>query len=92
MPEATLDILDAESEGSIGYMIDLELTNELNGDARVAALLTQTVVNEEDPAFKNPTKFIGPQFDEEKVISRPNIATCAHLKTRQPAARILFCN
>lgn len=59
-----LDVLGAETEGMIGYLLDRELVNEL-GDARVATLLTQVVVDAGDPAFERPTKPIGPVFDAE---------------------------
>lgn len=57
-----LDVLGAETEGMIGYLLDQELVNALGG-ARVATLLTQVVVDADDPAFEQPTKPIGPIFD-----------------------------
>lgn len=58
-----LDVLDAESEGQIGYVIELELDNAI--DLRdTVALITRVVVDEDDPAFSDPTKFIGPVYDE----------------------------
>ena len=57
-----LDVLGAEAEGMIGYLLEQELVNAL-GDARVATLLTQVVVDADDPAFAHPTKPIGPTFD-----------------------------
>jgi carbamate kinase len=57
-----LDVLGAESEGMIGYLLDQELTNGLAGRP-VATLLTQVIVNLDDPAFEDPTKFIGPVYD-----------------------------
>lgn len=60
-----LDILGAQTEGMIGYMIENELGNLLPFDRPFATLLTMIEVREEDPAFKNPTKFIGPIYDEE---------------------------
>lgn len=59
-----LDVLGAETEGMIGYLLEQELVNEL-GDARVATLLTQVVVDADDSAFERPTKPIGPVFDRE---------------------------
>ena len=59
-----LDVLGAETEGMIGYLLEQELVNEL-GDARVATLLTQVVVDAGDSAFERPTKPIGPVFDRE---------------------------
>ena len=57
-----LDVLGAESEGMIGYLLDQQLTNELEGRA-VATLLTQVVVAADDPAFGAPSKPIGPTYD-----------------------------
>lgn len=59
-----LDILGAESEGMIGYLIEQELAALLPEDALLATMLTQIRVDSEDPAFRNPTKFIGPVYDE----------------------------
>ena len=54
-----LDILDAQTEGMIGYLIEQELTNLLPNQ-RCATLLTQIEVDPHDPAFENATKPIGP--------------------------------
>lgn len=59
-----LDLLGAESEGMIGYLLDQELGNALP-DRDVASLLTQTVVDVHDPAFGHPTKPIGPVYTAE---------------------------
>jgi carbamate kinase len=59
-----LDVLGAETEGMIGYLLEQGLVNELGG-ARVATLLTQVVVDADDPAFERPTKPIGPVYDRE---------------------------
>ena len=59
-----LDILDAESEGMVGYLIEQELTNQLPESCRVATLLTQIEVDMLDPAFQKPTKPIGPVYSE----------------------------
>jgi len=55
-----LDVLGAETEGMIGYIIEQELENALDHDWPVATLLTQVLVDKDDPAFKKPTKFVGP--------------------------------
>jgi hypothetical protein len=57
-----LDVLGAESDGMIGYLLEQELTNALPG-RRVATLLTQVIVGREDPAFAHPSKPIGPAYD-----------------------------
>jgi len=59
-----LDVLGAESEGMIGYLIEQELRNALPEQKLFATLLTQSVVDPADPAFKKPTKPIGPVYDE----------------------------
>ncbi|MDN7136114.1 carbamate kinase [Pseudidiomarina terrestris] len=62
-----LDILGAESEGMIGYLIEQELENQLGDNYSVATLLTQIAVDPDDPGFDNPSKFIGPVYDEEQA-------------------------
>lgn len=57
-----LDVLDAESEGMIGYLIDQELSNRLP-DRRIATLLTRVEVAADDPAFADPDKPVGPVYD-----------------------------
>lgn len=58
-----LDVLDAESEGMIGYLLTQELANALPG-RDTAALVTRVVVDPTDPAFQHPSKPIGPVYDE----------------------------
>lgn len=62
-----LDVLGAESEGMIGYMLEQAFANELQ-QRDVATLLTRIEVDENDPAFDRPTKPIGPVYDE--VVAR----------------------
>ena len=57
------DILGAETEGMVGYLLEQALRNELP-ERQVAALLTQVLVDPDDPAFKAPSKPIGPIYDE----------------------------
>jgi len=59
------DVLGAETEGMIGYMIEQELGNLLPFERPLATLLTMVEVDPADPAFKNPTKFIGPIYTRE---------------------------
>jgi carbamate kinase len=61
-----LDVLDAESEGQIGYVIELELDNAID-DRDTVALITRVVVAEDDPAFAAPTKFIGPLYERAQA-------------------------
>ena len=56
------DVLGAQTEGSIGYMIEQELGNLLPFERPLATLLTMIEVDPADPAFKDPTKFIGPVY------------------------------
>ena len=60
-----LDVLGAETEGMIGYMIEQELGNLLPFERPFATLLTMIEVDGNDPAFQNPTKFIGPVYGKE---------------------------
>ena len=62
-----LDVLGAETEGMIGYMIEQELGNLLPQDAPFATLLTQVEVDPKDPAFQNPSKPIGYFYTEEEA-------------------------
>jgi carbamate kinase len=59
-----LDVLGAETEGMIGYMIEQELGNVLPFEVPFATLLTMVEVDADDPGFKNPTKFVGPVYDK----------------------------
>jgi carbamate kinase len=59
-----LDVLGAQTEGMIGYMIEQELGNLLPFERPFATLLTMVEVDAKDPAFSNPTKFIGPVYDK----------------------------
>jgi carbamate kinase len=61
-----LDVLGAESQGMIGYLLVQALGNELP-DRDVVAVLTQVVVNAADPAFRQPTKPIGPVYSEREA-------------------------
>lgn len=61
-----LDVLDAETEGMIGYVLDQQLVNNLP-ERHVATLLTQVVVDANDPAMLTPTKPIGPAYDEQQA-------------------------
>ncbi len=62
-----LDVLGAETDGMIGYLIEQELSNALAGSRTVATLLTRVEVDRDDPAFKRPTKPIGPVYTESEA-------------------------
>jgi carbamate kinase len=69
-----LDILGAETEGMIGYLIEQELENALGHDHAVATLLTQVIVDAADPAFHKPTKFVGPVYEQAEAEARAKAA------------------
>lgn len=60
-----LDVLGAQTEGMIGYMIEQELGNLLPFEVPFATILTMVEVDPADPAFQNPTKFVGPVYTKE---------------------------
>jgi carbamate kinase len=59
------DVLGAQTEGMIGYLIEQELGNLLPAEKPLATILTMTMVDAEDPAFADPTKFVGPVYPAE---------------------------
>lgn len=59
-----LDVLDAQTEGMIGYLIEQELGNLLPGNVPFATILTMIEVDPKDPAFTDPSKFVGPAYSE----------------------------
>jgi carbamate kinase len=60
-----LDVLGAQTEGMIGYVLEQELGNLLSAEVPFATILTMVEVDPSDPAFGNPTKFVGPVYDKE---------------------------
>ena len=74
VPAVPLDVCGAETQGQIGYMIQQALTNELRalGIRRpVASVITQVLVDADDPAFATPTKPVGPFLPRE--VAEPRI-------------------
>jgi carbamate kinase len=70
-PEMPLGICVAESEGLIGYMVQQCLSNALKRehiDESVIALITQVIINPDDPSLTNPTKPIGPYYNEDEAF------------------------
>ncbi|MGH8700822.1 MAG: carbamate kinase [Burkholderiales bacterium] len=65
-PPYPLDVLGAETEGMIGYLIEQELRNNLP-KREVVTLLTQVEVSPDDPAFKNPSVLFGPAYNQEQA-------------------------
>lgn len=69
-PVLPLGVLVADTEGGMGYMIEQSLQNRLrqeNIDRRVVTIITQVLVDEQDPAVNNPTKYIGQFYKEEEA-------------------------
>ncbi len=69
IPKQPMDICVAETQGSIGYMIEQQMRNVLSERGvkkDIIALITQVLVDEDDTAFKNPTKPVGPYYTEEE--------------------------
>jgi carbamate kinase len=67
IPPYSLDVCDAMTEGSMGFMLERALVNELRRrsvDKEVASLVTQVVVDKDDPAFAKPTKPVGPFYQK----------------------------
>jgi len=62
-----LDVLGAQTEGMIGYILQQELGNELPQETRLASLLTLVEVDPQDPAFQNPTKPVGPVYTQAEA-------------------------
>jgi carbamate kinase len=62
-----LDVLGAQTEGMIGYMIEQELGNLLPMEVPFATILTMVEVDPGDPAFQNPTKFVGPVYEKAEA-------------------------
>ncbi len=72
LPLIPLDICGADTQGAIGYMIEMALLNEFHKmgiSKKVVAVVTKTIVNRDDPSFHNPTKPIGSFMSEEEALS-----------------------
>ncbi len=64
-----LDVLGAQTEGMIGYVLEQELGNVMPQDVPLATILTMVQVDPADPAFQNPTKFVGPIYTKAEADS-----------------------
>jgi carbamate kinase len=62
-----LDVLGAETQGMIGYLLGQALRNALPADREVATIVTETLVSGADPAFRAPTKFVGPVYTQDEA-------------------------
>jgi carbamate kinase len=72
LPLIPLDICGADTQGAIGYMIQKALVNEFRRrrmTKKVVALVTQTIVNRDDPSFRFPTKPVGSFMSEEEALA-----------------------
>lgn len=81
VPAYPLDILNAQTQGSIGVLIEQALKNKLRlarSTREVATLITQVLVDPKDPRFENPSKPVGPFYTEEQL---------KQLKSEEPSAR-----
>ena len=67
VPGYPLDVLGAQTDGMIGYLLEQELSNRLPPDKVVVTLLTRVEVRLDDPAFATPTKPIGPVYKREEA-------------------------
>jgi len=87
VPPMPLDVCGADSQGGIGYMIQQTLQNLLRRaglEQKVATIVTQVVVDENDEAFRSPTKPIGPFYDEREARA---LAASKGWKVTQDAGR-----
>lgn len=76
VPNLPLEILVAQTQGQIGYMIESTLDTKLmklgiHTEQRLVSLISYVVVDEKDPAFQNPSKPIGPSYTAEKAATLP---------------------
>jgi carbamate kinase len=72
VPDLPLDVLVAQTEGSLGYILQQELLNELqlhNLRKFVVTMITQVVVDQDDPAFQQPSKPVGPFYSKAEIES-----------------------
>jgi len=70
VPAMPLDICGAQSQGQIGYMFQQTLKNklkEIDIERSISSIVTQVEVDEDDPAFEEPSKFIGPTYSDEEA-------------------------
>ena len=77
------DVLGAQTQGMIGYWLVQALQNALPG-RQVACLVSRTLVSRDDPAFANPSKFVGPVYDEQQARA---LAASMNWDVRQDGTR-----
>lgn len=64
-----LDVLGAQTEGMIGYLVEQELGNLLPAEVPIATILTMIEVDVDDPGFADPTKFVGPLYEDSAAFA-----------------------
>ena len=69
-PQLPLDVLVAETQAQIGYLLQQAIVNELRDERDVITIVTQTLVDPDDPAFEDPIKPIGPFYTEEESAEK----------------------
>lgn len=77
LPQMPLDVCVAYSQGFIGYIIEQQLRNVLEAndmDRDIITIITQVLVNKDDPAFQSPTKPIGPYYSKEEVEKMKSVS------------------
>ena len=70
-PQLPLDVLVAETQAQIGYLLQQALDNQLAGAQDFLTVVTQVVVDADDPAFDEPTKPIGPFYTDAEAADKP---------------------
>lgn len=69
-PQLPLDVLVAETQAQIGYLLQQALDNELAGSTDFITVVTQVIVDADDPAFRDPTKPVGPFYTEAEAAEK----------------------
>lgn len=88
LPTHNLDVCDAETEGSIGYLLQQTLDNilqEAGVPQKVVSIITQVIVDANDPAFLRPDKPIGPFYEKRKLCNASNGSAGRWLKIQEEA-------
>ncbi len=73
IPPLPMDVANAMTQGWLGYLLQQSIGNELEKrgmERRVATIVTQVIVDRNDPAFSNPTKYVGPYYYDEEEVAR----------------------
>jgi len=76
LPTHNLDVCDAETEGSIGYLLQQTLDNVLHESGvsqKVVSIITQVIVDANDPAFLRPDKPIGPFYEKAEAVQKERL-------------------